>query len=151
MIDLDELKVLLRAFRDSSFDELNITAGNLSLNLRQKPDRAKKSGPADADDAAPHKVLRVIPVTSPTAGVPEEDIANCILSGRVGHFFPLRNQRGDLAFKSGDPIEDGQTFGLIESMNLKYEVRADRSGTFDKYLIDEGEPVEYGQALVRLQ
>lgn len=150
MIDLDELKVLLRAFRDSSFDELSITNGSLSLNLRQKPDRAKKVGAAAVEELAPPpKVHRVIPVTR--HGVPEADLVKCILSGRVGHFFPLRNTRGELAFKSGDPIEDGQTFGLIESMNLKYEVRADRSGTFDKYLIDEGDPVEYGQALVRLQ
>lgn len=98
---------------------------------------------------APPRIVRVVP--SPNAGVSEEDLPKCILSGRVGHFFPLRNQRGELAFKAGDALEDGQTFGLIESMNLKYEVRADRSGTFDKYLIDEGDPVEYGQPLVRLQ
>ena len=51
---------------------------------------------------------------------------------------------------SGESIEEGQTIGLIEVMKSFHEVSAPHAGTFDAYLADDGQSVEYGAPLARL-
>jgi acetyl-CoA carboxylase biotin carboxyl carrier protein len=51
----------------------------------------------------------------------------------------------------GDTIEAGQTIGLIEVMKSFHDVTADRAGTVRRFLVDEGDTVEYGQPLVELE
>ena len=139
------LKDLLRAFNQSSFTRYSISADGVRISLRQKP-RAER-GPAKAEPARGAKT----PERSPKKEDPAHDPAKVIESPRVGHFYPIRNQRGELGLKEGDSLEDGQAFGLVESMNLKYELRANKAGVMDRYLIEDGEAVEFGQPLILLK
>jgi acetyl-CoA carboxylase biotin carboxyl carrier protein len=143
--DFAALKDLLRAFNQSSFTRYTVTAEGVRISLRQKP-RGERA-PVKVDPARGNK-----PASEAKAkAAPEYDPAKVIESQRVGHFYPIRNQRGELGLKEGDSIEDGQAFGLVESMNLKYELRANKAGVMDRYLIEDGEAVEFGQPLILLK
>ena len=50
----------------------------------------------------------------------------------------------------GDPVERGQTIGIIEAMKIMNEISAESSGTVAEFLVANGQPVEYGQPLLRL-
>lgn len=145
MDDFAALKDLLRAFNQSSFTRYTITAEGVRISLRQKP-RGERA-PVKVDPARGHKPAN----EAKAKAEPAYDPAKVIESGRVGHFYPIRNQRGELGLKEGDTIEDGQAFGLVESMNLKYELRANKAGVMDRYLIEDGEAVEFGQPLILLK
>lgn len=144
MDDFAALKDLLRAFNQSSFTRYTISGDGVKISLRQKPRgerSASKSEPARAKDhLAPRQ-----------KEAPAHDPAKVIESPRVGHFYPIRNKGGELGLKEGDPIEDGQAFGMVESMNLKYELKANKAGVMDRYLIEDGEAVEFGQPLILLK
>ena len=145
MDEFGPLKDLLRAFNQSSFTRYSINADGVRINLRQKPRRERAA--AHAEPAGGRK-------SGPEARPKEQpahDPAKVIESPRVGHFYPIRNQHGELALKDGDMIEDGQAFGLVESMNLKYELKASKSGVMERYLIEDGEAVEFGQPLILLK
>ena len=146
MDDFAALKDLLRAFNQSSFTRYTVSADGVRISLRQKPrgERgAAKSEPVRGGKPATHE------------NRPKEaasyDPAKVIESPRGGHFYPIRNQRGELGLKEGESIEDGQAFGLVESMNLKYELKATKAGVMDRYLIEDGEAVEFGQPLILLK
>jgi len=142
--DFAALKDLLRAFNQSSFTRYTISADGVRISLRQRP-RGER-GPAKVEPAGGRK-----PVENRPNSAPQYDPAKVIESARVGHFYPIRNQRGELGLKEGDTIEDGQAFGMVESMNLKYELRANKAGVMDRYLIEDGEAVEFGQPLILLK
>jgi biotin carboxyl carrier protein len=142
MDEFGPLKDLIRAFNQSTFTHYVVGGEGVRIHLRQRPRTDRKA--AGADHSKPHLEHRPVKVTV-------HDTGKTILSPRVGHFFPLRNQHGELALKGGEMIEEGQAFGLVESMNLKYEIRADKSGLVDQYLIEDGEAVEFGQPLILLK
>jgi len=143
MDDFGPLKDLLRAFTQSSFTRYVIASDGIRIQLRQRP-RAERRASATTESP---KVL----IEHRASQSQSRDQGKVITCPRVGHFFPLRNQLGELALKEGDMVEQGQPFGLVESMNLKYEIRADKSGLVEKYLIEDGQAVEFGQPLIRLK
>lgn len=143
MDEFGPLKDLLRAFNQSSFTRYSIHGDGVRINLRQKPRRERAASHAEP-------ARKTAPEGRPKEE-PKYDPAKVIESPRVGHFYPIRNQHGELALKEGDMIEDGQAFGLVESMNLKYELKASKSGVMERYLIEDGEAVEFGQPLILLK
>ena len=146
MDDFAALKDLLRAFNQSSFTRYTVSGDGVRISLRQKP-RAERG----AAKAQPERGAKPAGLEGRPKEQPAHDPAKVIESQRVGHFYPIRNQRGELGLKEGDSIEDGQAFGLVESMNLKYELRANKAGVMDRYLIEDGEAVEFGQPLILLK
>ncbi|MBI4860661.1 MAG: hypothetical protein HY815_10430 [Candidatus Riflebacteria bacterium] len=144
MDDFGPLKDLIRAFTQSSFTRFAISGDGVRIQLRQSQPAERRA----ATSAEPVKVHVESRSSKPRGGL---DTGKAILSTRVGHFFPSRNQQGELALKEGDLIEQGQALGIVESMNLKYEIKADRSGLVDRYLIEDGEAVEFGQPLILLK
>jgi len=143
MEEFGPLKDLLKAFTQSSFTRYVVNGDGVRIQLRQRPNSERRASPG-TDHPKIHQESRPSRTQNHEAG-------KVIASPRVGHFFPLRNQMGELALKEGDMVEQGQPFGLVESMNLKYEIRADKSGLVEKYLIEDGEAVEFGQALILLK
>jgi len=141
-IEHKQLRTLISTFKKSGFAQLDISDTKVSLKLCQ----SQGVGLAEPVIASASMMAQ-----ERTSGAQTTTPENVITSKRVGHFFPLRTPQGTMALSAGDPIEGGSTIGFIESMNLRYEVKSDLSGVFERYLIDEGDPVEYGQALVELQ
>ena len=68
-----------------------------------------------------------------------------------GVFYRRPSPEQDAFVKEGSTIEPGQTLGLIEVMKTFSEVKADRAGTLSKFLIDDGDEVEAGQAIMEIE
>ena len=65
----------------------------------------------------------------------------------VGTFYSAGSEDGKPFIKEGDTIKKGQVIGIVEAMKLMNEIEADASGVIKAILVENGEPVEYGQPL----
>ena len=95
----------------------------------------------------------VASVTSPVVAVAEppapraDEGLHIITSPIVGTFYRTSSPTADPFIKIGDSIESGQTLCIVEAMKLMNEIQSDVSGTVVKILVENAQPVEYGQPL----
>ena len=78
------------------------------------------------------------------------DEATIVTAPMLGVFYHRSSPNEPLFAHAGETIAEGQTIGLIEVMKSFHEVPAPHAGTFDVYLADDGQSVEYGAPLARL-
>jgi biotin carboxyl carrier protein len=121
----DELSDLLGLVSATDITELDLTVGTTHLSLRR---------PAVAQPA---------PVTDSIASPPGEPASLAITSPGVGIFRP--------AVGKGDIVQPGQLIGAIEALGMPTSIDAPRSGTVEELLVQDGDAVEYGQALLILR
>nr|WP_184940225.1 acetyl-CoA carboxylase biotin carboxyl carrier protein [Planomonospora venezuelensis] len=69
----------------------------------------------------------------------------------VGTFYVAPEPGAGPFVKRGDRVEAGQTIGIVEAMKLMNPVAAERAGEVVEVLVGDGEPVEFGQCLVRVR
>jgi acetyl-CoA carboxylase biotin carboxyl carrier protein len=69
----------------------------------------------------------------------------------VGTFYESPSPGAPAFVKPGDSIENGQVLCIIEAMKLMNEIEADVAGELVKQLVNNGQPVEYGQALFTIR
>jgi acetyl-CoA carboxylase biotin carboxyl carrier protein len=68
----------------------------------------------------------------------------------VGTFYRAPSPNSAPFVNIGDQITEGQTLCVVEAMKLMNEVPADKNGEIKEILVENGQPVEFGQALFRL-
>jgi acetyl-CoA carboxylase biotin carboxyl carrier protein len=73
-----------------------------------------------------------------------------IVSPMVGTFYRAPSPNSEPFVKIGDQIKEGQTICVVEAMKLMNEVPSDKNGKIKEILVENGQPVEFGQALFRL-
>lgn len=76
-----------------------------------------------------------------------ENAQNNVTAPMLGTFYLRPEPTAEPFFKVGDQIEAGRTLCIIEAMKMMYEVKAETSGTLQEILVEEGDVVEYEQAL----
>lgn len=73
-----------------------------------------------------------------------------IVSPLVGTFYAAPAEDAESFVKVGDRIETGQVVGIVEAMKLMNEIESECAGTVTEILVENGEPIEYGQPLFRI-
>ncbi len=159
MIDLEFVEKLIRSMDESSLDSIEIERGGTRIRLAKSPPvAAAVMGPAPAPVApapvapapapAPGNPLpEAAPPTPPAAG---EDWIE-VTSPMVGTFYRAPSPGSDPFTDVGQRISRGQTLCIIEAMKLMNELEAEVEGTVREILVENGEPVEYGQVLFRVE
>jgi len=106
-------------------------------------------GPSGAVPVAPASVTIAAPQAAPSPGQPDltDPTLEAVKSPIVGTFYEAAAPGSDPFVRVGDSIRPGQVLCIIESMKLMNEIEAEISGTVVKRLIENGQPVEYGEAL----
>jgi acetyl-CoA carboxylase biotin carboxyl carrier protein len=148
---IDEIRELLRLFNESGVGELEVQRGEDRLRIR----RAETApAPMVVAAPAPQSVSHAaITATPPVAAKPAEPPADQIMvkSPIVGTFYESSGPDAPPFVKVGDAVEPGQVLCIIESMKLMNEIEAEVGGTIAAKLVENGSPVEYGQALFAIQ
>jgi acetyl-CoA carboxylase biotin carboxyl carrier protein len=101
--------------------------------------------PAPAPQAAPESRAEPEPLSHGANG--EHHI---VTSPFVGTFYRRPGPDADLYVETGARVEKGQVLCIVEAMKLMNEIEADVSGTLVAILVDDAEPVEYGQPLFKI-
>lgn len=138
---IDEIKELLRIFNESGVGELELQRGKDRLRIR----RTVTEPPAPA---APLPAPSA-PVEQQMSAAPPEPETEHILvkSPIVGTFYESPSPGSPPFVKVGDHVEAGQVLCIIESMKLMNEIEAEQAGVVAAKLVENGRPVEYGEAL----
>jgi acetyl-CoA carboxylase biotin carboxyl carrier protein len=148
-VDFDELKQLIRILEESGLSELEIEEEGRRIRL-QKPGAA---APAPvAAPAAPNVQPMVVDAGGPVSAASDDDddIADglpTINSPMVGTFYRSPSPDADPFVTVGDRVDENQTVCIVEAMKLMNEVGAKISGVIEKVLVENAQPVEFGQPL----
>jgi len=151
-MDLRKLKTLIDLVAESDISELEVTEGEGKVRIvkasAQQPQQVmymphQQMQSAPQNNVAP-AAAPVAPVEVPVAEAPAGHI---VKSPMVGTFY-RSSAPGTPAFvEVGATIKEGQTLCIIEAMKLLNEIEAESSGVIKQILVENGQPVEFGQPL----
>jgi acetyl-CoA carboxylase biotin carboxyl carrier protein len=155
---IEEIKELLTIFNESGIAELELQRGENRIRLRRAPKTqefivptampmvaAQSAAPAAAPEPAPHAAHAAPPI-APQA--PEDDSGDVFVkSPIVGTYYDAPAPGAPPFVKVGDRVEPGQVLCIIEAMKLMNEVPAEIAGVIAAKLVENGRPIEYGEAL----
>ncbi|MBV5344217.1 MAG: acetyl-CoA carboxylase biotin carboxyl carrier protein [Rhodoferax sp.] len=147
-MDLRKLKTLIDLVSDSNVSELEITEAEGKV-------RIVKGGGAMVHTYAPAPVVAMAPVpvasaapASPAAAAVEElPSGHSVKSPMVGTFYRSASPGAKSFVEIGSVVKEGDTICIIEAMKILNEIEADKAGTVTQVLCENGQAVEYGQAL----
>jgi acetyl-CoA carboxylase biotin carboxyl carrier protein len=152
-MDLRKLKTLIDLVSESAISELEITEGDGRVRIVKSPPAGAVMqvappyavhAPIDSAAPAPH------PAASAPAGAPEapaEPAGHVVKSPMVGTFYRAPEPGAEPFASVGTQVEVGTTLCVIEAMKLLNEIESDKAGTVKAVLVENGQPVEYGQPL----
>ena len=151
VINWQEIRLLLAALQESDVSELTLECKDFRLTLR------KGTPAAQLSIAAPSPSLTASPPstpaeTPPPALAPKSPPSHWVevVSPMVGTFYSAPAP-GEADFvQVGQRVNKGQTLCIIEAMKVMNEIEAETAGVVREILVSNGQPVEFGQVLMRL-
>jgi acetyl-CoA carboxylase biotin carboxyl carrier protein len=147
-MNIEEIKELIRLADESGVAELEVQRGEHRVRIKRAGLEREIVLPAPV--AAPAAIA--IQAAPPVAAVPvEKDNLYTIKSPIVGTFYESPSPDAGPFVKSGDSVSPKTTVCIIESMKLMNEIEAEVSGTVVARLVENGKPVEYGEALFTIR
>ncbi|MCM8745519.1 acetyl-CoA carboxylase biotin carboxyl carrier protein [Thermomicrobium sp. CFH 73360] len=136
------VRELVEVMRRAGLQRLEVVQGDLRITLES----------AQVTSAALTTTSVVTtPVIALTPEVPPTEELETITAPMVGTFYAAPRPGADPFVRIGDHVEPGQVVAIIEAMKVMNEIVADRAGTIVEILVENGQPVEYGQPLMRLR
>ena len=150
-----ELKELIEFLIEKDIAEFELERGDVKVRVKRGAEA--KAPVADTRFFAVHSAppeAGVSPaVAAPTAPPPKvekpqpEEELHTVRSPIVGTFYESPSPGAPAFVKVGDEIETGQVLCIVEAMKLMNEIESDVSGEIVKKLVNNGQPIEYGQEL----
>jgi acetyl-CoA carboxylase biotin carboxyl carrier protein len=152
-MDLRKLKTLIDLVQQSGIAELEITEGEEKVRIsRGVPGGVASAMPPPAAayvTAAPQPASGAPPAAAEPAAPPEPE-GHVIKSPMVGTFYRSSAPGAKPFAEVGQTVKSGETVCIIEAMKLLNEIEADQDGTIKEILVENGQPVEFGQPLFLL-
>ncbi len=139
-MDLRKLKTLIDLVSESNVSELEITEAEGKVRI------VKGGGAVPQQAAAPAPPAASV-ATSAAPVAPDVPTGHTVKSPMVGTFYRSSSPGAKPFVEIGSQIKEGETVCIIEAMKILNEIEADKSGTVTKLLCENGQAVEYGQAL----
>ena len=145
-MDLRKLKKLIDRVQESGIAELEITEGEEKVKIVKGGAVSVTPGPAAVAPApAPEPRTAAAPAAAAEAEPAQE--GRVIKAPMVGTFYRSPSPDAKPFVEVGQTVKEGETVCIIEAMKLMNEIEADASGTIKAILVENGQPVEYGQPL----
>ena len=152
-MDLRKLKKLIDLVQESGIAELEITEGEERVRIARggvvdvAPLGAAAPGLASIAPAVPAAAASSAAAPTSAAEPAPGQEGHTVKSPMVGTFYRAPSPEAKPFVAAGDSVKEGQTICVIEAMKLMNEIECDASGVVKAILVENGQPVEYGQAL----
>lgn len=144
-MDLRKLKTLIDLVAESGIAELEITEGEGKVRI-VKFSQTLQPVAAVVPEAAP-AVVAAAAAAAPAAPAAPVIQGHVVKAPMVGTFYRAPNPGAAPFVDVGQTVKEGEALCIIEAMKLLNEIEADKSGVIKEILVENGEPVEYGQPL----
>jgi len=146
-MDVRKIKKLIELIESSDIAELEIKEGEESV-------RISRNSPAPVMMSAPMTATPVMaaPAVAPAAGLSppaeaQSPLGETIDSPMVGTYYEAASPTSASFVKVGDSISVGDTLCIIEAMKMLNQIESEKSGVIKEILVDNEQPVEFGQPL----
>jgi len=155
-MDLRKLKKLIDLVQESGIGEIEITEGEEKVRISRQLAAAPimMASPQMQPMAMPGAQMPAAPAPAPAAAAPvapPEPKGHALKSPMVGTFYRAPSPGAPSFVEVGQAVTKGQTLCIIEAMKLLNEIESDVSGTVKAILVENGQPVEYGQPLFLIE
>ena len=149
---IDEIKELLQIFNESGVGELEVQRGEDRLRIKRAGTNkeyivAPAPQPQPISAAAPPPAITA--AAAPARALETDGML--VKSPIVGTYYDSPSPDAPSFVRVGDSVEPGQVLCIIESMKLMNEIEAETGGTVVAKLVENGRPVEYGEALFSIR
>jgi acetyl-CoA carboxylase biotin carboxyl carrier protein len=150
-MDIRKVKKLIELLEESNIDEIEIKEGEESVRIsRNRPS-------AQPQFFAPPQMMAPAPVPAPAApAVPAAASAAAAPAGHVlkspmvGTFYRAASPGSPPFVEVGKHVKVGDVICIVEAMKMMNQIEADKTGTIEAILVEDGQPVEFDQALVTI-
>lgn len=144
-MDLRKLKTLIDLVAESGIAELEITEGEGKVRI-VKFSQVQPVTPVAVPEAA--VAVQPVPAAAAPAASAEPVVTGHIVKApMVGTFYRAPNPNAPAFVEVGASVKEGDPLCIIEAMKLLNEIEADKTGVIKEILVENGEPVEFGQPL----
>ncbi len=151
---IEEIKTIVKLMSDHDLTEFKIEAEAYNLCIRRGSGAPVVAAVA-APTAAPITVAAAAaaPVPAAPAATPAAPAApvKTIDAPLVGTFYRAASPEAESFVKVGDTVTEDSVIGIIEAMKVMNEIKAEKSGVIKEILVENGQPVEYGQPLLVIE
>jgi len=145
-MDLRKIKTLIDLVQQSGIAELEITEGEEKVRISRGM-MAVPLPQAPQQFMVPATAPAAVPVVNEAAEVAPAEDGHVLKSPMVGTFYRSSAPGSPVFVEVGQAVKSGDTVCIIEAMKLLNEIEADRDGVIKAVLVENGQPVEYGQPL----
>jgi acetyl-CoA carboxylase biotin carboxyl carrier protein len=148
MLNIKEIKELITIVEKSELTVFELTQGDVRLVLKKGGALPAAAAPVRTEAAV------VMPAALPAASapvLPADDGAAVVTSPVIGTFYRAAEPGAEPYVGKGSVVKPGDVLGIVEVMKLFNEVKAESAGTIEDILAEDGQMVEYGQPLFRIQ
>ena len=149
-MDLRNLKKLIDLVEESGIAEIEVTEGEEQVRITRSlaaPQPVYAAAPAMAAAPAPAVAAAAPVAAAGTPAAPERDLSKAQTSPMVGTFYRAPGPNAPVFVEVGQSVNAGDTLCIIEDMKLMNEIEAERSGVVKEILVENGQPVEFGEPL----
>ncbi|MBB3062170.1 acetyl-CoA carboxylase biotin carboxyl carrier protein [Microbulbifer rhizosphaerae] len=148
-MDIRKIKKLIELLEESDIGELEIKEGEESVRISRGS--AHLAAPAAFAPVAPPPAAA--PAPAPAAAEPESVPAlsgHQVKSPMVGTFYAASSPGAEPFVKEGQQVKVGDVICIVEAMKMMNQIEADKAGTIEAVLVEDGQPVEFDQPLVTI-
>ncbi len=151
-MDLRKIKTLIDLVRESGVAELEVNEGEDHLRIVNTHGTASPlpAGTVLTDlsaFSAPAAAVPAVPAAAEAAPQPAVPAGEPVTSPMVGTFYRSPSPEAKPFVQVGDTVKKGDTLCIIEAMKLLNEIEAEEDGVIKEVLVENGQPVEFGQPL----
>ena len=149
-MDLRKLKKLIDLVEESGIAEIEVTEGEEKVRITRSlaaPQPVYAAAPAVAAAPVPAAAAAAPVAAEGAPAAPARDLSKAQTSPMVGTFYRAPGPNAPVFVEVGQSVNAGDTLCIIEAMKLMNEIEAERSGVVKEILVENGQPVEFGEPL----
>lgn len=147
LVDKDAIRALADILTETGLTEIEISRSDSRIRVARNVSVVQAAAPAAAP-AAPAAPVAAVPVAAPADPAKHPGM---VPSPMVGVAYLTPDPASPPFAVEGQPVAAGQTIMLIEAMKTFNQIKAPRAGTLTKFLVESGQPVEFGEALAIIE
>ena len=144
-MDLRKLKTLIDLVQHSGISELEISEGEEKIRIAKHLTAAPVQ--TSVVMAAPAAPVAAVAPAAPVAAAAAQPEGHVVTAPMVGTFYRAGSPGSPAFAEVGQAVKQGDTLCILEAMKLMNEIESDVAGTVKAILVENGQPVEFGQPL----
>ncbi len=144
-MDLRKVKKLIELLEESGLSEIEITEGDDKVKITKGGKQAPQANVVETVHQP--EALAPTETIEEDSGIKNNNGFHEIKAPMIGTFYQSSEPDAEAFVKIGDPISEGDTLCIIEAMKMMNKIDSDVSGTIERVLVQNGDPVEFDQIL----